>query len=185
MLLAGVTAAATITFDELPFQPVDGVTFQWVTFGYEIDGVSSDLAHYASFMGSQDLTTISDPSLVGDSAGLLTVDFEIPTSIVQFGAALSTADALNPGYSVELFDDAAQLVGVFPVDTAVVGGELAFSEALFSYEGDPVVTAIIDFADEPGSFALDNLVYEIPEPAAAWMWIGAWFGCVYWLRRNR
>ena len=169
--LSEITAAATITFDELPFQSVDGLSFNGVAFDFRVDGVSSTEAHFASFAGSLDLTTISDPSLVGVSTGELQLEFDYPTSLLQFGAALSTADALNPGYTVELFDASSQSLGVFPVNTTAMGGELSFSEAMFSYNGAPAVRAIVDFADEPGSFALDNLIYEVPEPRAVGLFL--------------
>src|SRR5262249_7821398 len=35
-----------LTFDELPFQPVNGLTYQGVTFGFTINGVASTDAHY-------------------------------------------------------------------------------------------------------------------------------------------
>jgi len=42
-------ADETLTFDELSFRPVDGVSVKHVTFDFKIDGVDSVEAHYASF----------------------------------------------------------------------------------------------------------------------------------------
>jgi hypothetical protein len=159
---SGRVSAREFTFDELPFQPVDGISVQGVTFGFSVGEASSTDAYYGSF-GPGDLETISEPSLTGDSRGILTLDFAVPTGIVEFGAALSTADALSPGYTVELFDLTLQSVGVFARDTAPSMGDLAFSESRFTYAGAPIKRAVIDFADAPGSFAIDNLVI-VPEP---------------------
>jgi hypothetical protein len=171
IVVVGTTAAGavTLTFDELPFQPVDGLSFQGVTFDFKIGGINSNDAFYNSF-GPGTLTTIQDPSFTGNSTGILTLDFDVPTAILQFGAALSTADPLSPGFAVELFDANLQSLGTTNVDTLPAGGALGFSEALFEYTGTPVVRAIVDFADDPGSFAVDNLVF-IPEPSALFMWL--------------
>jgi hypothetical protein len=164
-LLGVVSAAAatTLTFDELPFQPIDGLSFEGVTFGFTVGAANSTEAYYNSY-GPGAIATIQDPSLTGDSAGIVTLDFDLPTRLLQFGAALNTGDPLTPGFSVELFDASLHSLGVTPVDTLPAAGAFGFSEALFDYSGTPVLRAVIDFAHEPGSFALDNLTY-VPEPA--------------------
>ena len=169
-MAAGTTTAAsavTLTFDELPFQPVDGLSFQGVTFDFKIDGTDSLDAYYNSF-GPGDLTTIQDPSLTGNSAGILTLDFDVPTPALQFGAALGTGESLAPGCVVELFAIALESLGTTSVDTMATSGPLGFSEALFESTGTPIVRAVIDFADDPGSFALDNLRF-IPEPSVVFL----------------
>lgn len=163
---AAGASATTLTFDELPFQPVNGLSYQGVTFGFTVGGADSNDAFYRSF-GPGQLATVQDPSLAGDAAGVLTFDFQRPTATLQFGVALNTADALSPGYSVELFDASLASLGVIPVDMPAPADPLGFSEALFSYDGAPVARAVIDFADGLSSFGLDNLTYQqIPEPSA-------------------
>src|SRR5262245_29125616 len=105
LLAAGACAGdlTTITFDELPFQPVDDVQYAGVSFDYKINGVDSADAHYASF-GPGTLTYVSDPSLTGNAAGDLTLRFAVPTPILEFGAALNPADALSR-FTVALFDE--------------------------------------------------------------------------------
>lgn len=154
----------TLTFEELPFQPVDGLSFRGVSFDFKIDDTASTDAFYASF-GPGSLSTVSDPSLTGNSTGILTLDFALPTEILEFGVALNTANPLMPGFEVELFDMALQSLGMTPVNTETAIGALGFSEAPFTYEGVPIRRAVIDFADAPSSFALDNLTYQIPEPS--------------------
>lgn len=153
-----------LRFDEVPFQPVDGLAVQGVEFGFTVDGQPSTEAFYHSF-GPGALTLIDDPSLTGDSRGVLSLLFDRPTPNLSFAAALSTASPLSPGFTVELFDATNQSLGITPVATAA-SGALSFSEGAFSYTGTPVTRAVVDFADGPGSFAFDNLAYAIPEPSS-------------------
>ena len=63
----------TLSFDEVPFQPVDGLDVSGVTFGFQIGGVPSTDAHYNAF-GPGTTTFVQDPSLEGNAAGVLTLD---------------------------------------------------------------------------------------------------------------
>ena len=173
-LAANGTYAAgptTLTFGELPFQSVDGLSFQGVKFGYNLENTNSPDAYYHSY-GPGSLDMIDDPSLTGNSAGILILTFDQPTPILQFGAALNTGNPLSPGFTVELFDEGLNSIGISSVDTIPATGVLGFSEALFLHSGTLVLRAFIDFADAPGSFALDNLTYHpIPEPTSLLMGI--------------
>ena len=152
----------TFTFGELPFQPVNGLSFQGVTFTFQIGGLPSLDANYNS-AGPGIITFVQDPSLEGDAAGILTLDFAQAASSLQFGVALSTGAALAPGFTVLLFDQALLSLGATLVNTNPL---ITFTEAQFSYTGVPVSRAVIDFNQAAASrFALDNLIYTpIPEP---------------------
>jgi hypothetical protein len=144
-----------LTFDELPTQPVNGLTFKGVTFGFTVGGVASTDAFYNSANGGQ-LTYVQDPSLEGNSAGVLTLTFATPTSALRFGIARSTTTTLKPGFTVELFDANGVSIQVTPVNTDPL---ILFSEGQFSYSGTPVKRAVITFNDPTAlRFALDNLV---------------------------
>lgn len=153
----------TMTFDELPFQSVDGLSFRGIDFEFAINNVSSSEAHMNSY-GPGSLEHITDPSLAGDSTGILTLNFASPTPRLAFGVAINSGDGLDPGYTVELFGPDLESLGISEHATSPVADALAFSESLYDYSGAPIAKAMIDFADEPGSFALDNLVYVVPEP---------------------
>ncbi len=153
-----------VTFDELAFQPVDDLSVKGVTFDFKIEGADSIDAFYRSF-GPGTLQHIDDPSLTGNSTGVLTLDFAAPTDVLEFAVALNTADPLTPGITVELFDASQQSLAVVPVDTVATVDQTGFSEGLFVYSGTPLLRAVLDFADAPGSFALDNLVHNVPEPS--------------------
>ncbi len=127
-------AIVTLRFDELPFQPVDGLSFSGVTFGFTVAGVPSTDAHYNSF-GPGIITYVQDPSLEGDATGTLSLDFDVPTPVLQFGVAISATGAFARGFSVELFDPNLVSIGVFDVATASI---VSFSESRFSYQGPPV-----------------------------------------------
>ena len=164
--LARAASVTTLTFGEIPFQSVDDLSYAGVTFDFQIGGVDSAEAFYNSF-GPGTLTYVNDPTLTGDSAGVLALDFDVPASAVEFGMALNTANALSPGFRVELFSPAFVSLGETPVDVFPTVGALGFSENRFQYAGDPISRAVIRFNHQPGSFALDNLIFQlVPEPSA-------------------
>ncbi|NET85823.1 MAG: hypothetical protein F6J94_29215 [Moorea sp. SIO1F2] len=153
------TNTTVLTFDELPFQPVDDLSFMGVTFDFKVGGVDSTDANYAS-SGPGSISFVQDPSLEGNAAGILTLDFDAPVSDLEFGVALSTFATLTPGFTVELFDDGSTLVNTIAVDTS---SQPSFTEALFSLSDSdtPIDRVVIDFNDAAAfRFALDNLSFE-------------------------
>ncbi len=168
----------TLDFTELPFQPVDGVSIAGVTFDFKIGGIDSLDANYASG-GPGSSTFVQDPSLEGNSSGILTLDFAALTPLLGFGAALSTFETLTPGFTVELFDASLTSLGITPVMTNSLIG---FTEARFNHVGTPILRAMLDFDDTAGRFAFDNLTFDVPEPASIFlMGIGvAGLGFLWW-----
>jgi hypothetical protein len=149
----------TLTFDELSFQPVDELSFSGVTFGFQIGGVPSADANYGGF-GPGSTAFVQDPSLEGSSDGVLTLTFDQPTTVLEFGIARSCICTLTPGVSVELFlPGAAGSRGVMTMTTSPV---VSFSEVLFSYSGPAVRTAVVTFPSSGLAvrFALDNLKFQ-------------------------
>ena len=179
-------SSTTLNFDEIPFQSVDDLAYAGVTFDFKVGGADSTEAFYNSF-GPGTLTFVDDPSLTGDSAGVLMLDFAVPTSVVEFGLALNTADELSPGFRVELFSPDLMTLGETPVDVFPTAGALGFSENRFEYSGTPVSRAIIHFTHQPGSFALDNLTFlPVPEPSSTLPVTVALIALVSrWRRTNR
>jgi hypothetical protein len=156
----GAKPLTTLTMDELPLQPVDGLSFNGVTFGFQIGGAPSTDAHYHAF-GPGTTTFVQDPSLEGNPNGTLTLSFDQPTTVLEFGIARSCFCTLTPGISVELFKPGAanRSRGVMTMTTSPV---VSFSEAHFSYSGPAVKTAVITFpsAGIALRFALDNLTFH-------------------------
>jgi len=150
----------TLTFDELPFQPVDGLSTSGITFGFQIGGVPSSDANYGAF-GPGSITFVQDPSLEGNSDGVLTLTFDQPTTALEFGLARSCTCTLTPGVSVELFKPGAadRSRSVVTLTTSPV---VSFSEVLFSYSGPAIQTAVITFPSSglAPRFALDNLKFH-------------------------
>ena len=174
-------AITTLDFTELPFQPVDGLSYMGVTFGFRIGLNPSTDANYNSG-GPGSIIFVQDPSLEGNAAGILTLEFDKAVKELDFGVALSTFIDLTPGYIVRLFDPTGY-VGFYPVNTSPLVGH---SEGQFSYSGPGITMAIIDFDELSASrFALDNLTFNtIPAPGAILLGsIG--LGVVSWLRRRR
>ena len=158
-LSSGASAqVTTLTFEELPLQQVDGLSFMGGTFGFTVNGLPSADARYNS-SGPFAITFVQDPTLEGDAAGILTLEFDVPTPTLQFGVARSTSSELTPGFTVELFDSALTSLGVTPVNTTPL---VSFSEAQFSHSGTPVKRAIVTFPNPELAtrFAFDNLTFE-------------------------
>ena len=153
--------ADTITFDELPNQPVNGLTFNGVTFGFTIGGVASVDARFNAF-GPGAITHVQDPSLEGDILGLLILFFAQPVSSFDFGMALLSTTFVGVGANVLLFDPDLVFLGNFPLNVSPL---VSFTEGLFTFNSGLVRVAVINFNEAVNSrFAVDNLNFT-PVPA--------------------
>ena len=149
----------TLTFTELPVQPVNGVSVGGVTFGFEVGGVSSTDA----FMAGSDRGALPSCRIHRSRAtpGVLTLTFDRPSTVLEFGIARSCICTLTPGVSVELFKPGAtgRSRGIITQTTSPL---VSFSEGLFSYSGPAIQTAVVTFpsAGIAPRFALDNLTFH-------------------------
>src|SRR5258707_2344898 len=155
--------ATTLTMDELPFQPVNGLFFNGVTFHFSIGGNPSLDANYNTGSGGNE-QYVQDPALEGNSSGTLTLDFASQTTGLQFGVARSFSGAMTPGLQVSLFDGSLNSLGTFNLNTSVF---FTFSEGHFN-SSLTIGRAILTFphaADAP-RFAIDKLPFTpVPEPS--------------------
>lgn len=154
--------ADTLTMTEVPFQPVNGLTVDGVTFHFSIGGVASNDANYNAGNGGIE-KYVQDPSLEGNALGVLTIDFASPTNGVQFGVARSIGGPLTPGLSVDLFGSSLNPLGTFTLNTQVY---FTFSEGLF-VSPLTIGRAVLSFpsANLASRFAIDNLTSTpVPEP---------------------
>jgi len=183
LMSAGATqAATTLTFDELPYQSVDGLSYQGITFGFSVAGSPSTDAYYNA-LGPGTLTYVQDKTLEGNALGVLTLDFAKPVNLFEFGLALNTKMPVANAYTVELFDATLASLGIMTENTSPL---ILWSEDRFQYSGTPISRAVIGFNDlYARRFAIDNLsTNTIPAPGAILLGgIGA--GCVGWLRRRK
>jgi hypothetical protein len=169
--------SSTIRFNELPTQPVNGLSFGGVTFGFTVGGVPSTDALF-DFFGPGSITFIQDPSLEGLAGGTqnpaffseLTLTFASPTPFLSFGVSLNEVANRTPGFTVSLFDSSLALFATVPVNTSPL---ITFTEGQFNFSGTPVKQAVITFNPQrvisgiegPLStrprFVLDNLMFCI------------------------
>lgn len=147
----------TITFDELPRQSVHGLSFAGVNFFFEVGGQSSSDAFFNSG-GPGSITHVQDPSLEGTTDGILTLTFDAPTPVLEFGVAINVSQVLSPGVIVELLGPDGDLIERIAVTTSPL---VSFTEARVRHEGALVGTAVIDFQPPfTTRFALDNLTFD-------------------------
>ena len=185
MSAGAANAAVTLTFDELPTQPVDGLSYMGVTFGFKVDWIPSTDAVYNG-IGPGNLTYLQDPTLEGTTAGVLILDFANPTDQLDFGIALNSYYAVPTAYVVKLYDSTYTPIGTFTGDTSPL---VLWSEGQFTYSGTQVSRAAISFNNQAANrFAIDNLTFNsvnpVPAPGAIVLG-GLGLGLVNWLRRRR
>ncbi len=155
-------ANAVIDFGSLPQESVDGVTTNGVTFGYTEFGSSSPTAMFNVDIGAGATQLVQENALVGFTDGVLTMTFATAVSHIDFAAALTTDQALAPGFSVSVFDAAGDLLETEAVDTTSLA---LFSEGAFSYDGAAATSVAISFdAVDANQFALGSVT--VPEPAS-------------------
>lgn len=158
-------ALTTITFTELPFQPVNGVSLEGVTFA------DTSGADFNASDGGQE-KFVQDPCLEGQTAGeTLTLTFATPTPYLSFGVALSTQGSVTNAFTVNLVTSSGPKV--FDVNTKQYTRHNPpdnFTTGQFAYY-DPTATvtqATITFNTAAASaFGFDNLTFGTPDPLIA------------------
>ncbi|MCA9963413.1 MAG: hypothetical protein KC423_04190 [Anaerolineales bacterium] len=149
----------TLLFDEVPFQPIDGLKVNGVDFQFQVNGTPSNDARYNTAGLPPLFEYVQCPCLEGNSRGVLTMTFDKPTTEIEFGVALNTVFPLPEGVTVELYrPGAGMLRQTVSLETS---NEIFFTEGMFSYSGPAVKTMVITFDwFHAARFILDNLTYH-------------------------
>jgi len=146
-----------------PGSTVNNLALNGVRFGFHIAGVESTDANIG-VSGPGSTRFIEDPNLEGNAAGILTLDFAVPTPHLSFGTALASNLPLRPGFTVQLFDRNLNSMGIFPINAAPYQ---IYAESMVDNLGlpggaslGPIKRAVLDFReDEFPRFAFDNLSF--------------------------
>ncbi|MBT5269953.1 MAG: hypothetical protein HOL70_10970, partial [Candidatus Marinimicrobia bacterium] len=134
---------------------VDTGTQVGVDIDFQISGTDNADATFKST--GPNLVRVQNESIEGDSSGILTLLFNTPTPLVNFGSALNTGTAETSGFTVRLFDVSGTLFRTFNIDTSISSG---WSEGLFNYVGSLVKKVEVDYKESAASrFVFDNLFY--------------------------
>lgn len=166
-LAAGARADITLTFDDGELArdtTVDGLTFRGFTFDFAGPAPGDAFFNSSVFrLTAADSLRLTGGVLEGDSAGVLTIDFARPTDILEFDVLLTALTTVDPGFTVTLFDASLTPLGTTSLAVAPLVTD-GFAEARFVLAGGPAVgRVVIDFDNNSGRFALDNL-RAVPEP---------------------
>lgn len=153
-----------VTCDELPMQPANGLHVNGVTFYTYGEGGGQGGGSAAPYVASIYGDTgpgigayVQDPSIITDNFyqyNTLGMEFDTPTSKLQFGIALSSNATLPEGAVADLYDANENFIATIPISVAPIVG---FSEGLFNYSGTPVKWAEVRIDSEADAFAVDNI----------------------------
>lgn len=150
-------SGTTITFDEdgvVLDTPVNGLVIGNVTFGFS----SSDATVTDTGPGIQ--AFVQAPNIEGDPSGTLTLEFANPPLWIEYGFALNTDTPVDPGTTVEIFDESENSLGVFTAPALDTG--FTFVEGFVAAaSATPIASAEITFATSTNSrFAFDLLTFS-------------------------
>jgi hypothetical protein len=166
---AFATDLTTITFDELPQQPLNGVSIKGVAFEFTGSDAQTPVALFgATRLSFADSKLLSAPWIEAPAISGLTMRFAQPTPSLSFALGFNGGAPKSPGYTVNLFSGATQ-IGSVPVSTAI-GGTSPFSlnEGQFNYNDPsrPLTSITVTFPQPPAGdiFVVDNIAL-VPEPS--------------------
>src|SRR4051794_20534902 len=136
-------APQLVTFDELPFQPLNGVSLKGVTFNFAISGSASTDATFNTLVGPGGVAPfIIPPNVEGNSLGTLTFTFAQPSSAISFGLARNVPIGTS-GATVELFSGSTSL-GSSSVLVSLPPA-FPFPDGLYSSSATNVTRGVITF----------------------------------------
>ena len=142
----------------IPEHECNGLRLEGVSYSFTTGGTPSSDCQAGTFTGPFSTNHLSAPNIEGNAAGVLTLSFAVPTTIVRFGFALDTGTPQAEGVTVRLYAPGRGVLrkaasSSATNDPSFVGGE-------FEYAGAAIRSVTIAFAGAP-RFALDNLVYTL------------------------
>ncbi len=146
----------------LPVNSVDLNTPSGVDINYQVSGADSSAATFDS--SGPNLNFVQNESIYGSSQdGVLTLVFNTPTPLVNFGSALLYGSNLTSGFTVKMYDEVGSLLSTANNNTVVnTTGDGTWSEAYFNHAGSLVKKVEVLYDYNGGiapNFRFDNLYY--------------------------
>ena len=161
ILVSSVVAnTVTLTMDEVPLQPINGLTVSKGGENFTFSNRWGILLYNSS--GPGNVTFVQDPSIQGTAAPF-GIAFSDPVFSIQFGLAESSLSSIAPLATVELYYNSLVPFATMSFNSSLVD---PFAEGQFNYSGGPVSNILI-WPNAGPALAFDNLtVNTVPEPSS-------------------
>jgi len=169
----GQTLPAGVIGNSAPMAPTsaNGLDALGVLFGFT-EGASLMGATYGDTVntaGNGIEPPLHDPVLDGGADGILTLNFNFPSTFLKFDIALFVMDGVSSGGQVTIGGN-TRTFNTSCVDPS----SCLFSVASFSWTpADAFNQAVITFDSNAMMFAIDNLSYDVDPPATGAAPVGA------------
>lgn len=147
------------TYD-VPTTPCEGLILDGVAYAFTVAGAPSLDCGAGTGIGPGITNDINAPNIEGNSAGVLHLTFDHPTTEVDFGIAQDIFSPPNNSVTINLYRPG---VGLLRQELSLTTtNDPDFLGGHFTYRGPAVKSVTIQFPGDFSRFALDNLSYFRP-----------------------